>query len=110
MQQMAARSGGILTFGLRTTSANLYCSSSSGPRRFLSLRADGRLRLVLAYLRSAGLDTIIDGLVDAAAPAFTIGRGDRAGGIRYAAASEEKIIGFLARVESALAAAAKYPS
>jgi hypothetical protein len=102
MQQIAARSGGVVTFGVRTTSANLYYASSSGPRRFLSLRADGRLRLVLAYLRTAGLEEIIDTLVAAAAPAFNIGRNDRAGGIRYVPTQEERIFGLLARVEQAL--------
>ena len=106
MQHMAAHSGGFLTFGLRMTSANLYFASSSGPRRFLSLRSDGRLRLVLAYLRSAGLDQIIDSLVRAAPPAFIIGRDDRAGGIRYVSTQEEKILEFLSRVEQSLQSAA----
>jgi hypothetical protein len=102
MQQIAARSGGVVTFGVRTTSANLYYASSSGPRRFLSLRADGRLRLVLAYLRTAGLEEVIDTLVAAAAPAFNIGRNDHAGGVRYVPTQEERIFGLLARVEQAL--------
>lgn len=102
MQQMAARSGGVLTFALRMTSANLYYASSSGPRRFLSLRTDGRLRLVLAYLRTAGLEDIIDRLVEAAPPAFTISRDDRAGGIRYLSANDDRIFEFLARVDQAL--------
>lgn len=105
MQQMAARSAGTLSFGLRTTSANLYYASPVGPRRILSLRTDGRLRLVLAYLRIAGLDEVIDRLVDAAPPAFTLHRDDRAGGLRYVPANEGAIVEFLARVELALAAA-----
>ena len=102
MQQTAVRSGGVVTFGLRATSANLYYESLSGPRRFLSLRSDGRLRLVLAYLRTAGLDDMIDKLVAAAPPAFTVNRDDRAGGIRYHSANEEPIFGFLARVDRVL--------
>lgn len=102
MQQMAVRSGGVLTFALRMTSANLYHASPSGPRRFLSLRTDGRLRLVLAYLRTVGLEDVIDRMVEAAPPTFTTGRTDRAGGIRYLSGNEENIFGFLARIDKAL--------
>lgn len=106
MQRMAVQSGGVLTFGLRTTSASLYYVSSSGPRRFLSLRTDGRLRLVLAYLRVAGLEQIIDKLVDAAPPAFAIDRNDRAAGVRYVLAHEANIFEFLDRMGEALSAVA----
>lgn len=102
MQQTATMSGGVVTFGLRATSANLYYASSNGPRRFLSLRTDGRLRLVLAYLRTAGLEEMIDRLAEAAPPAFTVNRNDRAGGIRYISTNQERILGFLARVDRAL--------
>lgn len=102
MQQMVARGGGVLTFGLRTTSANLYYTSATGPRRFLSLRTDGKLRLVLAYLRTAGLEEVIERLVEATPPAFTINQNDRAAGIRYVSANAERIFGFLTRVDQAL--------
>ena len=102
MQQMAAQSGGVLTFGLRTTSANLYHASPSGPRRFLSLRTDGRLRLVLAYLRIAGLEQVIDKLVDAVPPTFAINRNDRAAGLRYVPDQEANIFGFLERLGKVL--------
>lgn len=102
MQQMAARSGGTLTVAVRTTSANLYYASPSGPRRFLSLRTDGRLRLVLAYLRIAGLEEVIDRLVDAAPPTLVIARDDRAAGLRYVPANENAIFGLLGRIEKAL--------
>jgi hypothetical protein len=102
MQKIATRSGDIITLSLRGTSASLYHASPSGPRRFLSLRTDGRLRLVLAYLRTAGLEEVIDKLVEAAPPAFSINRNDRAGGIRYLSTNEDSIFGFLARVEKTL--------
>lgn len=110
MQQMALRSGGVLTFGLRTTSANLYYASSSGPRRFLSLRTDGRLRLVLAYLRTAGLEDVIDRMVAAAPPAFTIHRNDRAGGLKYVPGHERDIFEFLGRVDRTLSVAPGAPA
>lgn len=102
MQQVAAQSGGALTLGIRTTSASLYHASPSGPRRFLSLRTDGRLRLVLAYLRIAGLEQVIDKLVEAAPPTFTIDKSDRAAGLRYVPDQEANIFGFLDRVSSVL--------
>lgn len=101
MQQMAAGSENV-TFGLRTGSANLYWTSATGPRRFLSLRSDGRLRLVLRYLLDAGLDDLVDRLVVAARPAFRIERTDHAGGLRYVPANEQGIVEFLGRVEGAL--------
>lgn len=101
MQQMAARSDDV-TFGLRTGSANLYYMSAIGPRRFLSLRTDGRLRLVLKYLLDAGLDELIDRLVAAAHPAFAIDRLDHAGGLRYVPANKKSIDEFMARVAHAL--------
>lgn len=106
MQEIALQSRGVLTFGLRTTSASLYYVSSSGPRRFLSLRTDGRLRLVLAYLRVAGLEQVIDKLVDAAPPTFSIDRNDRAAGLRYVSTQEASIFQFLDRMGEALSGAA----
>lgn len=99
LKLMAERSEGKLTFGVRSTSANLYYTSPVGPRRFLSLRADGRFRLVLAYLRTAGLEGLIDKLVAASAPTFKIGRHDRAGGVRYVASNEQLLLEFLRRTE-----------
>lgn len=103
MQQLAAARPNGLSFELRQGSANLYYPSSSGPRRFLSLRTDGRLRIVLAYLRTAGLENIIDKLVEAAPPACTLHREDRAGGLRYKPQNEAAIFKLLERIEIALA-------
>lgn len=102
MQKVAARSDGLLTFGLQSTSANLFHASSLGPRRFLSLRTDGRLRLVLAYLRSAGLDEAIEKLVQIAPPIILIQRDDRAAGTRYTTANEVGILQLMERLEAAL--------
>lgn len=102
MQRMAGRSNGTLVFGLKGASANLYCACPVGGRRFLSLRTDGRLRIVLAYLRTAGLDDIIDKLVGAAAPTILMSRQDRAGGVRYLPAHKEEILMLLERIERAL--------
>jgi len=103
MQQLATASRLGLTFELRQGSANLYYPSSSGPRRFLSLRTDGRIRIVLAYLRTAGLETIIDKLVEATPPTCTLHRDDRAGGLRYKPQNQEAIFRLLERIETALA-------
>lgn len=102
MEDMAARGAGKITFGLLSTSASLYYSSASGPRRFLSLRTDGRLRLVLGYLREAGLRDVVAALVAVAAPAITITETDRAAGIRYLAANEDAIVQLLQRIDIAL--------
>jgi hypothetical protein len=103
MQQLVAANKAGLTFELRQGSANLYYPSSLGPRRFLSLRTDGRLRIVLAYLRIAGMEDVIDKLVDAAPPTFTLHRDDRAGGLRFKPQNEDEIFRLLARIETALA-------
>lgn len=102
MRMMVTRSGGSLTFGLRSVSASLYYASPSGPKRFLSLRTDGRLRLVLVYIREAGLSDLLDRLVAAAAPLLTVGRTDRAAGIRYVPDNEQAITEFFQRVEQAI--------
>lgn len=102
MQRMAERSKGALVFGLRSASANLYFASPTGERRFLSLRNDGRLRVVLAYLRTVGLDDVIDKIVETAAPTVVMSRTDRAGGIRYLPANEKDILLMLERLERAL--------
>lgn len=107
MQGMARNSGGNVTFALKAASANLYYSSPDGPRRFLTLRSDGRLRLVLAYLRSSGLDRITEELITAALPTFEIAPEDHAGGLRYDTASKTDIDAFLARVERVLATAGR---
>lgn len=104
MQQLAARSNGAVTFGLLSTSASLYYASSSGPRRFLSLRTDGRLRLILGYLREAGLDEVVAKLVAVAAPALSISVSDRAAGVRYLPANEDVIIALVKRIDHALVA------
>lgn len=102
MQLMVTRSGGTLTFGLRSVSASLYYASPSGPKRFLSLRTDGRLRLVLVYIREAGLSDVLERLVAAAPPALSVGRADRAAGIRYVPANEQAITEFFRRVEQVI--------
>jgi hypothetical protein len=61
--------------------------------------------LVLAYLRTAGLEDVIDRMVAAAPPAFTIHRDDRAAGLKYVSAHEGNIFEFLARVDRALSVA-----
>lgn len=102
MMEIEAKHPDRISFAFRTASANLYVSSSDGPRRFLSLRADGRLRLVMKYLRSSGLDELVDKLVLAAEPSFKISRDDHAGGLRYFSTPESEIMDFLARVDAAL--------
>lgn len=102
MQQIAARNERLLSFGLRTVSASLYYMAPSGPKRFLSLRTDGRLRLVLVYLREAGADTLVDALVEAARPVLSISRNDRAAGIRYISSNEGAIADLLHRIEAAV--------
>jgi hypothetical protein len=104
MQRMVTRSGGTLTFALRSVSASLYYASPSGPKRFLSLRTDGRFRLVLVYIREAGLTDLLDRMIAAAPPALAVGRADRAAGIRYVPAKEQAITEFLQRVEQAIEA------
>ena len=106
MQSIAAASPRLFAFELRSASAGLYFASSGGLRRFLSVRTDGRLRLVLSYLRGAGLEKVIDTLVNIAPPTISIGRSDRAGTIRYLPANEESIIGLLSRLEQAVQAKA----
>ncbi len=102
MREIEARHPGNLSFAFRTGSANLYLGSSDGPRRFLSLRADGRLRLVMKYLRSSGMDEVVDRLVLAAAPSFKVSRDDHAGGLRFFSTPEGEIMAFLARVDAAI--------
>ena len=98
MQRTAAQSNGRLTFGLQPTSASLYHDSPIGPRRFLTLRTDGRFRVVLHYLRTAGLEDVIDMVVAAVAPTITIQRDDRAAGTRYTAANEAALLEVTHRV------------
>lgn len=102
MREIAKSSEGHITFAFRPASANLYHASADGPRRFLSLRTDGRLRLVMKYLRSSGLDELVDALVEAASPYFSISRDDHAGGLRYFSSPEETIMSFLDQVGLAL--------
>lgn len=102
MQQMAQRGSGILSFGLQPSSANLYHASPTGPRRFLSLRTDGRIRLVIRYVRNAGLTDVLEKLVGAAHPAITIARDDRAAGTRYTEANAPALRSLLDRIELAL--------
>ena len=100
MQEMAGTSRGKLVFGMRAASASLYYAHDGGLRRFISLRTDGNLKLVLAYLRGAGLERTIDQLVGVAPPAFSIHRDDRAAGLRLRSDAEPKIFAFLDRVGS----------
>lgn len=102
MREIEAKHPDRISFAFRTGSANLYVNSSDGPRRFLSLRADGRLRLVIKYLRSSGLDDMVDRLVLAAAPFFSVSRDDHAGGLRYFSTPESDLLSFLSRVDAAL--------
>ena len=98
MQRVASQSDGILTFGLQPTSASLYHDSPVGPRRFLSLRTDGRLRIVLAYLRAAGLDNVIEKVVAAAKPVILIESDDRAAGTRYTSTNESSLLELVNRI------------
>jgi hypothetical protein len=102
MKQISCRSKGILTFGLRETSANLYFASPSGPRRFISLRTDGRFRVVLAYLRTAGLESVIDAVVEAVRPLIKLDRDDRASGVRFSTQNQEAILELLQKLELSL--------
>ena len=102
MQEIASRSNGALTFGLRTASANLYYSSVRGQRRVVSVRSDGRFRVILAYLRTVGLDDVIDTIVSAVKPQIMLDRDDRASGIRYSARNQEQILQLLQIIERAL--------
>lgn len=101
MQQIAAESGGKLVFDLMTVSASLFYVSSKGRKRFLSLRTDGKLRLILEYLRSAGEDNIVARIEAAAAPTLTLGASDRAL-MRYSPANEQVVSDFFDRVVEAL--------
>lgn len=102
MQEVAASSNGQLTFGLQPSSANLYHESPIGPRRFLSLRTDGRLRIVLAYLRAAGLDNAISSIVQAVSPTIVMQTDDRAAGARFTPQNQDDILALLNRVHAAL--------
>lgn len=103
MQQMAANSGGKITFGLLSVSASLYYATPTGPKRFLALRTDGRLRLVLAYLRGAGAVDVVTKIGAAVAPDMTIGASDRAG-MRYSAGNEQVVSNLFDRIVAELGA------
>lgn len=102
LQDMAATSDGRITLGLLSGSASLYWHGESGAKRFLSLRTDGRLRLVLVYLREAGQIEVVDALVAVAPPAIAVSKDQRAAGIHFLPANESLIVAFLQRVEQAL--------
>lgn len=103
MREIEAKHKDKISFAFRASSANIYFMASDGPRRFLSLRSDGRLRLVMRYLRSSGLDDFVDRLVLAAKPHFTVSRDAHAGGLRFVSTPESQIMEFLSSVDAAIA-------
>jgi hypothetical protein len=101
MQQIAALSGGKIAFDLLSVSASLFYNSPKGRKRFISLRTDGKLRLILAYLRDSGVDDVVAKIEAAAAPTLTVGTSDRAL-MRYSSANEQVVSEFFDRVVNAL--------
>jgi len=105
MQTMASASRGALTFGLARGSANLYLSSESGPRRVVTLRSDGRFRVVLAYLKNAGMEGLAEAVVAACAPEIVMDVNEHAGGIQFCSESEQAICSVLGKLQDVFSAA-----
>lgn len=100
MQQIAAQSGGKISFDLMSVSASLFYVSPKGRKRFLSLRTDGKLRLILEYLRGAGAEELVARIESAGAPVLKVGVSDRAL-MRYSTANEEVVSAFFDRIVDA---------
>lgn len=102
LSEMAAKSDGRLAFALQRSSANLYWVTPAGSRRFIAVRTDGRFRIILRYLRSAGITDVIDRVVEAVAPTLALTRDDRTTGTRITPQNVQSLLALLDRIELVL--------
>ena len=82
---------------LKVSSINLYrISREGGQQRFLTIKTDGRVFVLLSYLRGAGHDELADRLLASSKP-FTVAANQRRAYTVVKAANAEELVGFVSQ-------------
>jgi hypothetical protein len=99
---IAERGSGRIEFALQRNSANLYWVTTTGPKRMVTFRTDGRFRIVTRYLRMDDQHQVIETIRNAARPTLNLGPDDGSAGTRLSNKSAASLLAMLDRIELAL--------